>query len=312
MTFADPYLLAGLVVLPLALVAYIVLALRGRRNARAAASKDLWPNLMPRRPGWRRHVPPVLLLMALALLLLGMARPQALLASDQKQTTVVLALDISRSMGATDVPPSRIAAARNAARVLVDGLPKNAKIGLVTFTRDVRVLVAPTDDRTAFSSALTSFKLGGGTALGVAVDRAIVSLKATHPSLKGRAIVVISDGASTEGKIAPDVAARTARKDGVRVFTVLLGTAGGTIKENGQTVNVPTDPTTLKRVAALSGGRFYRATDATGLRNAYKAIGSAVHPQKKRRDISVAFIGGAMALVAGGSLLSLAWFRRLI
>jgi Ca-activated chloride channel family protein len=312
MTFADPYLLIALVAVPLALVAYLMAAGRGRRAARAAANPALWPNLMPRRPGWRRHVPPVLLLLALASLLVGVARPQALMASDQKQTTVVLAVDSSNSMAAKDVSPSRIGAARAAARDLIAGLPVNAKLGLVSFARDVQVLQAPTDDRSAFGKALAHLTLRGGTTLGTAIDRAVASLRGAHPAIKGRAIIVISDGKSTEGKRSPIAAARAAKAVGVRVFTVSLGTAAGTVTELGKTVSVPPDPTTLRRVAAASGGRFYRATDAKALRNAYSDIGSAVRPQRKKRDISFAFVGGALALVAGGSLLSLAWFRRLL
>jgi Ca-activated chloride channel family protein len=176
----------------------------------------------------------------------------------------------------------------------------------------VSVLQAPTDDRAAFNNALAHLTLRGGTTLGTAIDRAVTSLRASHPALNGRAIIVISDGKSTEGKRSPIAAARAAKAAGVRVFTVSLGTAGGTITEQGKTVSVPPDPTTLRRVAAVSGGRFYRAADAKALEHAYHDIGSAVRPQRKKRDISFAFVGGAMALVAGGSLLSLAWFRRLL
>ena len=145
MKFADPYLLAALVLVPLAVIVYVVFAQRSRRAARAAANPALWPNLMPRRPGWRRHVPPALLLLALGLLLVGAARPQAMMASDQKETTVVLTVDTSNSMAATDVHPSRIAAARSAAQDLIKGLPKNAKVGIVSFARDVHVVLAPTE-----------------------------------------------------------------------------------------------------------------------------------------------------------------------
>ena len=312
MTFADPYLLAALVVVPLALVAYVVLARRYRRAVRAAVNPALWPNLMPRRSGWRRHVPPVLLLLALSSLLVGMARPQANMPSDQKETTVVLAVDTSNSMAATDVRPSRIAAARAAARTMIAGLPENAKVGLVSFARDVRVLLAPTDNRPTIDASLNRLKLRGGTALGPAIDRAVASLRAAHVPVKGRAIVVISDGKSTEGTRKPLDAARAAKAAGVRVFTVSLGTANGTVKEGDNTVKVPPDPATLKRVAAASGGRFYRAADAKAVQSAYRDIGSAVRPQHKKRDISFAFVAGAAVLVVGGSLLSLAWFRRLI
>jgi len=312
MTFADPYLLAALIVVPLALIAYVVLARRGRKAMRAAANPALWPNLMPRRPGWRRHVAPALVLLALTLLVVGAARPQANLPSDQKETTVVMVVDTSNSMKATDVSPSRIAAARVAARIMIKSLPKDAKIGLVAFARDVRVLLAPTDDRAAIDASLNRLSLSGGTALGPAIDRAVTSLKASHSAAKGRAIVVISDGKSTEGTRAPLAAAAAAKKAGVRVFTVSLGTASGTVKEGTTTVKVPPDPTTLRKVAAATGARFFRAADAKSLNSAYRDIGSAVKPQHKKRDISFAFVAGAGVLILGGSLLSLAWFRRLI
>ena len=312
MTFADPYLLAALIVVPLALIAYVVLARRGRKAMRAAANPALWPNLMPRRPGWRRHVAPALVLLALTLLVVGAARPQANLPSDQKETTVVMVVDTSNSMKATDVTPSRIAAARAAARIMIKSLPKDAKIGLVAFARDVRVLLAPTDDRAAIDASLNRLTLSGGTALGPAIDRAVTSLKASHAAVKGRAIVVISDGKSTEGTRAPLAAATAAKKAGVRVFTVSLGTANGTVKEGTTTVKVPPDPTTLKKVASATGARFFRAADAKSLNSAYRDIGSAVKPQHKKRDISFAFVAGAGVLILGGSLISLAWFRRLI
>jgi Ca-activated chloride channel homolog len=312
MTFADPYLLALLVVVPLAVVAYVVFARRNRRQMRAAANPALWPNLMPRRPGWRRHLPPALLLLALSILLVGVARPQANLPSDQKETTVVLVVDTSNSMAATDVSPSRIAAARAAARVMIKGLPADAKVGLISFARDVRVLLAPTDDRAAIDASLDRLALTGGTSLGPAIDRAVTSLRASHAAVKGRAIVVISDGKSTEGTRTPLAAARAAKAAGIRVFTVSLGTANGTVKEGENTVKVPPDPTTLRRVATTSGARFYRAADAKSLQSAYRDIGSAVKPQHKKRDVSFAFVAAAGVLVLGGSLLSLAWFRRLI
>jgi Ca-activated chloride channel family protein len=311
-SFAYPYLLTTLVVVPAAALLYVVLALRSRRAMRAAANPALWANLMPRRPRWRRHVPPVLLLLALSSLLVGLARPQANLPTDQKQTTIVLTVDTSNSMAARDVSPSRIAAARAAARTLVKGLPKTAKVGVISFDRAVHVVLAPTADRPTIDASLGRLKLSGGTALGPAIDRALVSLRAAQRSRKGRAIVVISDGKSTEGTRAPVAAARAAKAAGVRVFTVSLGTATGTVEEAGKTVTVPPDPATLRRVAAVGGGQFYRATDAEALMKAYEKIGSAVRPHHAKRDIAVAFIAGAGVLLAGGILLSLAWFRRLI
>ena len=312
MTFAEPRLLLTLAVVPLVVLAYVLAARRSRGRAAAAAAPGLWPNLMPRRPGWRRHVAPVLTALAIALLLVGLARPQMALSQDRIETTVVLTIDASRSMAATDVQPSRIEAARSAARELLSGLPDTAKVGVVSFSREVRVLAAPTDDRQAVADALAGVSLSGGTALGDAIDRAVASLKGANAPAQGRAIVVISDGKSTEGQTAPLAAARAAKAAGVRVFTVSLGTAAGVVKQGAKQVAVPPDPTTLQRVASLTGGRFYRAADAAALRSAYRQIGGAVRPGRKRQDVSFAFVAGAGALAVAGSLLSLVWFRRLV
>ncbi len=280
---------------------------------RAAANPALWPNLMPRRPGWRRHVPPALLLLALSLLLVGVARPQANLPSDQKKTTVVLVVDTSNSMAATDVTPEphRGRACRGARHD--QGAARERARSASSRSRATCACCSPRPTTARPSTRRsTGWQLTGGTSLGPAIDRAVASLRASHAAVKGRAIVVISDGKSTEGTRTPLAAARAAKAAGVRVFTVSLGTANGTVKEGDNTVKVPPDPTTLRRVAATSGGRFYRAADAKSLENAYRDIGSAVRPQHKKRDISFAFVAGAGVLVLGGSLLSLAWFRRLI
>ena len=312
MTFAEPRLLLALAVLPIAALAYALAARRGRARVAAAATPGLWPNLMPRHPGWRRHVVPLLCALAVALLLVGLARPQLALSRDLRETTVVLTVDASRSMAATDVQPSRIEAARSAARELLSGLPDTAKVGVVSFSRQVRVLTAPTDDRQAVEDALSGVTLSGGTALGDAINRAVASLKDANAPAQGRAIVVISDGKSTEGKTAPVAAARAAKAAGVRIFTVSLGTASGSVQQGAKQVAVPPDPTTLQRIASLSGARFYRAADEASLRSAYHQIGGAVRPGHKRQDVSFAFVAGAGALAVGGSLLSLVWFRRLI
>ena len=312
MTFAEPWLLLTLAVVPLVVLAYVLAARRSRGRAAAAAAPGLWPNLMPRRPGWRRHVAPVLTALAIALLLVGLARPQMALSQDRIETTVVLTIDASRSMAATDVQPSRIEAARSAARELLSGLPDTAKVGVVSFSREVRVLAAPTDDRQAVEDALAGVTLSGGTALGDAITRAVASLRDARAPAQGRAIVVISDGKSTEGATAPLAAARAAKAAGVRIFAVSLGTASGSIQQGSKQVAVPPDPATLQRIASLTGGRFYRAADAAALRAAYRQIGGAVRPGRKRQDVSFAFVAGAGALAVGGSLLSLVWFRRLI
>ena len=287
MTFADPYLLIALVAVPLGLVAYVVFARRGRRTARAAANPALWPNLMPRRPGWRRHVPPVLLLLALASLLVGVARPQALMASDQKQTTVVLAVDSSNSMAAKDVSPSRIAAARAAARDLIEGLPKNARLGLVSFARDVRVLQAPTDDRAAFGSALAHLTLRGGTTLGAAIDRSVASLRASHPARKGRAIIVISDGKSTEGKRSP-IAAATGRQGCRRARLHRLARYGRRHRHGAGPAGQPSRPTRPRSAASRRPAAGASTAPRTRTRCGTPTATSAARSGPRRRSATSA------------------------
>ena len=157
MTFADPYLLAALVLVPLAVIVYVVFAQRSRRAARAAANPALWPNLMPRRPGWRRHVPPALLLLALGLLLVGAARPQAMMASDQKETTVVLTVDTSNSMAATDVHPSRIAGRAHRGAGSHQRPARRTRRSASSRSRATCTsLLAPTDDRNGHQAARSS------------------------------------------------------------------------------------------------------------------------------------------------------------
>ena len=291
----------------------MVFAGRGRRAARAAANPALWPNLMPRRPGWRRHVPPVLLLLALASLLVGVARPQALMASDQKQTTVVLAVDSSNSMAAKDVDPSRIAAARTAARDLIAGLPVNAKLGLVSFARDVQVLQAPTDDRAAFSKALAHLTLRGGTTLGTAIDRAVASLRGLAPGAQGAGDH--RDLGRQEHRGHP-LADRSGARGQGRGRARVHGLARHRRRhrhgagQDRQRAARPDDAAPRRRRQRRALLPRHGRQGAAATPTATSA--APCEPQHKKRDISFAFVGGAMALVAGGSLLSLAWFRRLL
>ena len=203
------------------------------------------------------------------------------MASDQKQTTVVLMVDTSNSMAATDVHPSRIQAARTAAQDLINGLPKTAKVGIVSFARDVHVALAPTADRNAIKGSLQRLTLSGGTALGPAIDHALASLQASHSQVKGRAIVVISDGKSTEGTRSPLAAAKAAKAAGSACLHCLSRHLRRHRQGSRKTVNVPPDPTTLKRVAAATGGRFFRAADATSLHNAYRTLAARSSPSTR-------------------------------
>ena len=240
MTFADPYLLIALVAVPLGLVAYVVFARRGRRTARAAANPALWPNLMPRRPGWRRHVPPVLLLLALASLLVGVARPQALMAErpeadDRRARRRLVELDGCQGRQSQ---PHRRRSRRGARPHRGTAEEREARARLL---RTRRPRAAGAHRRPCrVQQSLTHLTLRGGTALGTAIDRAVASLRASHAGAQGTRDHRDLGRQEHRGQaLAASPPRRAAKAAGVRVFTVSLGTAGGTVKEQGKTVKRP-------------------------------------------------------------------------
>jgi Ca-activated chloride channel family protein len=238
--------------------------------------------------------------------------------ADKRAATIVLAMDTSRSMSATDIKPSRLAAARTAARTLVAALPTDGRVGVVAFTRSVYVLNTPTDDRSVITGSLNALKISGGTAIGEALAQSqklvqADTQKASTPGHPAAAIVLLSDGANTEGKIGPVKAATAANKAGIPVYTVSLGTAAGTIKDSaGRTVSVAPDPKGLAAIAKAGGGQSYTASTAIELKSIYQHIGKKIGTEQKQQDLGVGFIGLATLLLLGSTGLSLRWFRRAI
>jgi Ca-activated chloride channel family protein len=318
-TFRWPLVLLALIAIPVLLLAY---ALRERRRSRKGtrfANPALMPNLVARSPRWRRHVIPVVLLLAIAALCVAAARPQRPVTSPVKRATIVLAIDTSRSMSATDVKPNRLTAAKGAARTLVASLPPDGQVGVVAFTRTVHVLNTPTDDRSVIRGSLDALEIGGGTAIGDAIAQSLVLVqqKKTSSTANGKpaaAIIVLSDGSSTEGKVGPIAAAKKARSVGVPVYTVSLGTSGGTIKDpaTGGITKVAPDPAALAAVAKAGGGLSYTARNAGQLRAIYAGIGKKVGTEQREQDLGVGFVGLAALLILGSTGLSLGWFRRAI
>jgi Ca-activated chloride channel family protein len=319
-SFRWPLVLLALLLVPLMLVAY---AIRERRRERAVArfgNPALMPNLVAGTPRWRRHLVPVVLLLALAALLVGAARPQRPVLADKRAATIVLAIDTSRSMSATDVRPNRLTAAKAAARTLVTALPDDGRVGVVAFTRAVHVLNTPTEDRSVIRGSLNALTISGGTAIGDAIEQSqklVQSDNARKADTGGRpaaAIVVLSDGSSTEGKVGPITAAKAAKKAGTPVYTVSLGTGAGTITDpaTGAKTSVAPDPKALAAIARAGGGQSYTARNAAQLQAVYKTIGRKVGTEQKQQDLGVGFIGLATVLLLGSTGLSLRWFRRAI
>ena len=318
MSFDWPLGLLTLLAVPLAIGGYILLERRRERQAAEFANPALTPNLIGRRPGRLRHLPPLLGLLALAALATGLARPHATLSVEQEEATVVLAMDTSRSMVATDVPPSRLAVAQDAVRRFLEKLPDDYRVGMVSFSQAAHTVLPATANREVALRALRNLRTGDGTALGEGIARA-VQVAQRVPSERNKkppaAILILSDGAQTQGVLEPEQAAQRARKLRIPVHTVAFGTAAGVVEvvdDNGftQRVTVPPDPPTLRRVSQLTGGRFYAAPDAASLNAVYEELGSRVGHVKEDREITAAFAaGGALLLLAAGALSALLFGR---
>lgn len=324
MTFEAPAALLGLLAVPVLVAGYVVLDLRRRRRSAAFARPALQPNLVAATPGPRRHLPVLLALAAVGLLVLGAARPHLTRTVSRQEATIVLAIDTSRSMAATDVSPSRFAAARAAVEQLLETVPDRYRVGIVSFSGSAAAVLQPTTDREAARVALRELRLGAGTAIGAAIDRSVDLARAggaatATPTSPGAeppaAVLLLSDGAQTVEGSAPLAAAARARRLGVPVSTVALGTrdAAVTVPLPGgvtERVTVPPDPQTLRRVAAVTGGTFSEALDAQRLRDVYGELGTRLAREHRSVEVTSAFAaGGALVLLLGGAL-STHWFRR--
>ena len=318
-TFQWPLMLLALLLVPLAVGGYLLLERRRHRQAAAFANPALVPNLVGRKPGRLRHVPPALALIALAALATGLARPHAQVSVEREEATVVLAIDTSRSMVATDVPPSRLAVAQRTTRRFLDSLPKGYRVGMVSFAQAASTVLPATANRDAAKRALAALRTGDGTALGEGIARALQVAQRVRVDGTRRppaSILVLSDGAQTQGVLEPLQAARRAKQLKIPVYTVAFGTADGVVEvvdDNGftQRVSVPPDPPTLRQISQATGGRFYAAPDGARLTAVYDELGSRLGHEKKDREITAAFAAtGAFLLLAAGAV-SAFFFGRL-
>ncbi len=319
MSFAAPLALLALLALPL-LVAWYVQQQRARRTAAAAfAAPRLQPSVAPRRPRWRRHLPMLALALALALLVLAAARPQRTVAVPVEHASIMLATDVSGSMQATDVQPTRLVAAKRAARAFLERVPARVNVGVMAFNEHPSVLQSPTLSRADARDAIDRMTVSGGTATGDAIAAATTVLQ-NLPGVNGRrppaAIVLISDGGSDFGSD-PLLAAQAAARAHIPVYTVALGTAGGTIQVRGangttRTAHVPPDPQSLAAIAHASGGQTFTAASTDGLSAVYERLGSQLGRRDERRQVTSAFAAGGLVLLLAGAGMSLRWFGRLI
>lgn len=302
-----------------ALVAVYVLMQR-RRSAYAVRFTNLalLDRLAPRRPGWRRHAPAAAFLVMLGLLVVGFARPTADVQVPRERATVMLAIDVSASMDAADVEPTRIEAAKQAAGAFVDRLPEQFNVGLVSFSGTSSVVVAPSQDHARARTAIDQLRLGPGTAIGEAVFSSLQGIAALDAGTGGDTgaepvparIVLMSDGTNTGGR-SLDEAAQAAAAAGVPVSTIAYGTAEGTVTIDGRTQAVPADGDSLRGLAEDTGGQAYEAASGEELGEVYADIGSSIGTATERQEVSAWFVGAALAAAALAAGFSLAWFSRL-
>jgi Ca-activated chloride channel family protein len=312
----SPLLLLTLVCLPVAALLYRAHLRRAERAAASFSNPALLDSVAPNRPGWRRHIPYGLYALALAGLAVALARPEITVAVPDERASIVLAGDTSGSMQATDVPPSRLAAAREAGLEFLDDVPREVRVGAVIFNHAVQTIEPPATDRTQVRQALERLRPSGGTATGEALAGALGLVRETGARARQApaAIVLLSDGASTHGRDPLPLGEEAARLR-VPIYTVALGTDGGTIEvetPNGvETRAVPPDRETLRRLADRSGGRYFEADDRGELNEVYERLGSQVAKRDEPREITAAFAGAGALFLLGGAGLSLRWFRRL-
>jgi Ca-activated chloride channel family protein len=318
MSFQWPLALLGLLVVPALVALYVVRERRRPDFAARFTTPALLPNLVDSSPRWRRHLPLALLLVALTAMVVGVARPHATVSVQREEATVILAIDTSLSMRAKDVRPSRLIAARNAARAFIAKIPKKFRVGIVGFSGRAYVALPPTDERPLVPTALKSLRPGEGTALGDAVALATQlgrRQRARDGTIPPTAILVISDGAQMSGRTEPEAAALRARSLRIPVYAIVVGTEDGVINvalAGGfqAQIRVPPSPETLRALTRLTGGRFFTATSDTRLRQIYEKLGSRLGHRRESREITDFFAGGSAALLLVGGALSALWFRR--
>jgi Ca-activated chloride channel family protein len=312
MSFASPFLLVTLVIVPIVLVYSVVVYRRRARFPLAFTNMDVLAGVVDTRRSWKRWVPLALLLLALTCAATAVARPQAKMSVSDEHATVILLVDVSGSMRANDVEPTRLDAALAAMRVFLDKLPSPFKVGLVSFSSEPTVLAQPTSDRDTIRNSLTYLEPEAATAIG---DGLTVSIQMIKQAMrrngvvrkKGEdlpaAIVLLSDGAQNRGIVQPQQAANAAHTAGIRVYAVSLGTPNGKVTFGfGAFVNkipVPPDPATMQMIARTTGGKAFTAQSSGTLAKIYQTLGSSLGRRRKLEEITSWFAAAAALLLVG-------------
>jgi Ca-activated chloride channel family protein len=303
----------GLLLVPALFGIYLWMQRRRKAYALRFTNLALLSEVAGAGPGVRRHVPPALFLVGMAAALLALARPQMVLAVPSDQASIMIVVDVSGSMAATDLQPTRLGAATTAAATLVDALPEGAQVGVVSFSQGATLADPLSSNPDDAKRALNRLRANGGTAIGEGLNLALDELADRPSDSQGNrppgVVVLLSDGESTDGRPVTDVAQR-AQQSGVRVDTVGIGQRGGTTLLAANT-RVGLDESSLKGIAQTTGGQYFYAADAQQLTQVYQDLGSQISWIEQRTEVSALASGVAALFFLGAGLLALRWFGRL-
>jgi Ca-activated chloride channel family protein len=340
MTFLWARMLWLLLLLPLLVAAYLLLQRRRKKYALRYASLSLIKEALGRGPGIRRHIPPILFLAGVAVMLFALSRPAAVVRLPSQQGTVILALDVSGSMRADDLKPTRLDAAKEAARAFLEKQPRQVRIGVVAFSSTAALVQAPTVERSEVLAAINRLSPQRGTAVGSGLiaslravfeepdapappvelggrrdwdwQQALPQLPPVAPGSHSSAVIVLlSDGQSNQGPDPLEVAQRAANL-GVRVYTVGVGSPEGTVlRIYGRSIRVRLDESALKSISQATAASYYKADSETDLRDVYEALSTQLVMETEKTELTAFFTAGAMAILLLAGTLSLLWFNRL-
>ena len=318
MSFQAPLWLLGLLVVAGLVALYVVLQLRRKAYAARFTNVALLGSIVPKRPGWRRHLAFAVVALGLVALVVSLAVPSTKVRVPRERATVIMAVDVSLSMQARDIEPDRFRAMQKAAKEFVDVLPERINLGLVSFAGTATTVVPPTTDRAQVAGAIDNLDLAESTAIGEAIFTSLSAIQNFQTSLETASesdvparIVLLSDGYNTVGR-EDTQAIDAARAAGVPVSTIAFGTDYGTLDLEGETVPVPVDRTTLRAIADDTGGSYSEAASAAELEQVYADLGSQIGYTTEPKDVSYWFVRGGVLLALIGACLSLLWTNRLV
>jgi Ca-activated chloride channel homolog len=317
MTFQQPVWLLALLAVAALVAVYVLLQLRRKAYAARFTNVALLGSIVPKRPGWKRHLAFGIVALGLAGLIVSLAVPSSEVRMPRERATVIMAVDVSLSMQAQDIEPNRFEAMQTAAKEFVDVLPERINLGLVSFAGSATTVVPPTTDRQQVRGAIDNLELAESTAIGEAIFTSLTTIQNFQSSLgeseeaPPARIVLLSDGYNTVGR--DDTQATDAAiAAGVPVSTIAFGTDYGTLDLDGETVPVPVDRATLEEIADETGGSYSEAASAAELEQVYADLGSQIGYTTEPKDISPWFVRGGVVVLLLGALMSLFWTNRLV